>query len=41
LMGEHGNTRVLNIIGWTTCVVMIVMTILGVVSVVFPGRLPT
>ena len=41
LMGEHCNTRALNVIGWTTCVVMIVTTLLGVVSVVFPGRLPT
>jgi NRAMP (natural resistance-associated macrophage protein)-like metal ion transporter len=39
LMGEHRNNRTLNIIAWTTCIVMIVLTLLGVFSTLIPGRL--
>ena len=40
LMGEHRNTRTFNVIAWATCVVMIALTALLVVSSFFPGRLP-
>jgi Mn2+/Fe2+ NRAMP family transporter len=40
LMGEHKNSRTFNIIAWVTCVVMIVLTILLVVSYFFPKYLP-
>jgi NRAMP (natural resistance-associated macrophage protein)-like metal ion transporter len=40
LMGEHRNTRSFNVIAWTTCVVMIALTLLLVVSAFFPGHLP-
>jgi len=40
LMGEHRNTRTFNVIAWTTCVVMIVLTALLLVSSFFPGRWP-
>jgi NRAMP (natural resistance-associated macrophage protein)-like metal ion transporter len=41
LMGKHKNTRLFNNIAWTSCVVMIVLTLLLVVSTFFPNRLPT
>jgi Mn2+/Fe2+ NRAMP family transporter len=37
LMGEHRNSRALNAIAWTTCVVMIVLTLVWVVSSLRPG----
>ena len=40
LMGKHKNTRLFNNIAWTSCVVMIVLTLLLVVSTFFPNRLP-
>jgi NRAMP (natural resistance-associated macrophage protein)-like metal ion transporter len=40
LMGEHKNSQTFNIIAWVTCVVMIVLTILLVVSYFFPKYLP-
>ena len=40
LMGEHRNTRTFNVIAWTTCIVMITLTALLLVSSFFPGRLP-
>jgi Mn2+/Fe2+ NRAMP family transporter len=40
LMGKHRNTRTFNIIAWVTCVVMISMTALMLVSAFFPQRIP-
>jgi Mn2+/Fe2+ NRAMP family transporter len=40
LMGEHRNTKALNVIAWATCLVTIALTLLLVVSSFFPGRLP-
>jgi len=40
LMGKYVNTRPFNIIAWVTCVVMIALTLLLVVSAFFPNRLP-
>ena len=39
-MGKYRNTRVFNIIAWITCVVMIVLTLLLVVSAFFPKYIP-
>ena len=41
LMGKYRNTRTFNIIAWVTCVVMIVLTLLLVVSAFFPKYIPT
>jgi len=41
LMGEYRNTRTFNVIAWVTCVVMIALTLVLVVSTFFPSRLPT
>ena len=40
LLGKYRNTRVFNGIAWTTSVVMIVLTVLWLASMVFPGRIP-
>jgi Mn2+/Fe2+ NRAMP family transporter len=40
LMGEYRNTRLFNVIAWTTCLVMIGLTVLLLVSAFFPNRLP-
>jgi Mn2+/Fe2+ NRAMP family transporter len=40
LMGKYRNTRTFNIIAWATCVVMISMTALMLVSAFFPARVP-
>ena len=40
LMGDYRNTRFFNIAGYTTCVLMIALTALLLVSSFFPGRLP-
>lgn len=40
LMGTYRNTRVFNAIAWVTCVVMILLTLLLLVSTFFPGRIP-
>jgi len=40
LMGKYRNTRTFNIIAWVTCVVMISMTALMLVSAFFPARIP-
>jgi NRAMP (natural resistance-associated macrophage protein)-like metal ion transporter len=40
LMGEYRNRRFFNIIAWATCIVMISLTTLLVVSSFFPGHLP-
>ena len=37
LMGEHKNTRAFNAIAWVTCVVMIILTVLLLVSQFFHG----
>jgi Mn2+/Fe2+ NRAMP family transporter len=41
LMGEYRNGRVLNAIAWVTCVVMIVLTLLLVITSFVPGAAPT
>jgi Mn2+/Fe2+ NRAMP family transporter len=41
LMGEYRNTRLFNVIAWTTCLVMISLTGLLVLSAFFPQRIPT
>lgn len=38
IMGDHCNSRTFNMIAWTTCVVMIVLTLGWVVSMFLPGR---
>jgi len=40
LMGQYRNTRFFNIVAWTTCVVMIALTALLLVSSLFPSQLP-
>ena len=40
LMGKNRNTRTFNVIAWVTCVVMIALTLVLVVSTLFPSRLP-
>jgi len=40
LMGKYRNTRLFNIIAWTTCVVIITLTVLLVISSFLPGYLP-
>jgi Mn2+/Fe2+ NRAMP family transporter len=40
LMGKYKNSRLFNYIAWATCVVMIVLTLLLVVSTFFPDKLP-
>jgi NRAMP (natural resistance-associated macrophage protein)-like metal ion transporter len=41
LMGEYRNSRAFNIIAWTTSLVMIALTLLLLVSLFFPQRLPS
>jgi NRAMP (natural resistance-associated macrophage protein)-like metal ion transporter len=41
LMGKYKNSRLFNYIAWVTCVVMIVLTLLLVVSTFFPHKLPS
>ena len=40
LMGSYRNTRTFNIIAWTTCIVIIALTVLLVISSFMPGYLP-
>jgi NRAMP (natural resistance-associated macrophage protein)-like metal ion transporter len=40
LMGIYRNSRLFNAIAWTTSVVMIVLTLVFMVSLLFPGRIP-
>jgi NRAMP (natural resistance-associated macrophage protein)-like metal ion transporter len=40
LMGKYKNSRLFNNIAWITCVVMIALTLLLVVSTFFPNKLP-
>jgi Mn2+/Fe2+ NRAMP family transporter len=40
LMGEYRNSRFFNIIAWATCIVMIVLTALLVVTSLLPGHQP-
>ena len=40
LMGPYRNTRAFNIIAWTTCVVIMVLTVLLVIGSFLPGYLP-
>jgi Mn2+/Fe2+ NRAMP family transporter len=41
LMGAYRNTRTLNIIAWTTCIVIILLTLLLVVSAFLPQYIPS
>jgi Mn2+/Fe2+ NRAMP family transporter len=38
LMGDYQNTRTFNIIAWTTCIVMIALTLVAVAATFFPGN---
>ncbi len=40
LMGPYKNSRFFNIIAWTTCIVMIVLTAMLAVTTLMPGKLP-
>jgi NRAMP (natural resistance-associated macrophage protein)-like metal ion transporter len=40
LMGKHKNSRLFNYIAWVSCVLMIALTLLLVVSTFFPNKLP-
>ena len=40
LMGEYRNNRTFNIIAWTTCIVMIALTLVLVVTSFLPGSAP-
>jgi NRAMP (natural resistance-associated macrophage protein)-like metal ion transporter len=40
LMGKYKNSRLFNNIAWASCIVMIVLTLLLVVSTFFPNKLP-
>jgi len=40
LMGKYKNSRLFNNIAWVTCVVMIALTLLLVVSTFFPNKMP-
>ena len=37
LMGPHRNTRAFNMIAWATCVIMIALTSLLIVTSIWPG----
>ncbi|MGE5325978.1 MAG: Nramp family divalent metal transporter [Deltaproteobacteria bacterium] len=41
LMGVYRNSRLFNAIAWITSVVMIVLTLIFLVSLLFPGKIPT
>ncbi|MHB8655409.1 MAG: Nramp family divalent metal transporter [Terriglobia bacterium] len=41
LMGDYRNNRTFNIIAWTTCIVMIALTLVWVISSFLPGTPPT
>jgi NRAMP (natural resistance-associated macrophage protein)-like metal ion transporter len=41
IMGEYRNSRFFNLIAWITCVVMIVLTLLLVLTSFFPSHLPS
>jgi Mn2+/Fe2+ NRAMP family transporter len=40
LMGKYKNSRLFNYIAWVSCVVMIALTLLLVVSTFFSNKLP-
>jgi len=40
LMGKYRNSRFFNVIAWITCVVMVALTLLWVVTSFFPDKLP-
>ena len=40
LMGEYKNSRTFNIIAWTTCVVILILTLVYGISTFLPGDLP-
>ena len=40
IMGKYKNGRVFNFIAWTTCIVMIVLTVMLAITTVMPGKLP-
>ncbi len=41
LMGEYRNNRTFNIIAWSTCIVMIALTLVWVITSFLPGSAPT
>jgi Mn2+/Fe2+ NRAMP family transporter len=41
IMGPYRNSRFFNIIAWTTCIVMIVLTVMLAVTSLIPGHAPT
>ena len=40
LMGPYKNSRSFNIIAWTTCIVMIVLTAMLAITSLMPGKSP-
>jgi NRAMP (natural resistance-associated macrophage protein)-like metal ion transporter len=40
LMGAHKNTRTFNIIAWTTCIIVIILTVLLIITSLIPNYLP-
>jgi len=40
IMGEYRNSRFFNVIAWITCIVMVALTLLLLVSSFFPDKLP-
>jgi len=40
IMGKYKNGRVFNIIAWTTCIVMIILTAMLAITSLMPGKLP-
>jgi Mn2+/Fe2+ NRAMP family transporter len=41
LMGDYRNNRTFNIIAWSTCIVMIALTLVWVITSFLPGSAPT
>jgi Mn2+/Fe2+ NRAMP family transporter len=39
VMGPYRNSRLFNIIAWTTCIVMIILTVMWAASSFIPGHL--
>jgi len=40
LMGHYRNTKTFNVIAWSTCITMIVLTLLLLISTIFPKYMP-
>ncbi|HEM55463.1 MAG TPA: divalent metal cation transporter [Thermodesulfobium narugense] len=41
IMGEYTNSRTFNIVAWLTTIVLIVLTLLMIITSIFPGLLPS